>query len=173
MTEPLPRTPEEAMDRWAALSDAERLAAHQDDSYGNCVICKEYVPHTDDESFAVAFPCAVVRLAALSEAVPEERRETAARAGECRHCPVLSHTTEWHEAHYSYPRRAAAPLTDAPSELDAATLTIAREDIEQAVQQARIPGDWACAECHPQSNILIDGFQCWYHRLAARLGDRP
>jgi hypothetical protein len=58
-----PRTAEEAMEWWAALSDAERFAAHQDDSYGSCTICKEYVPYTDDESFAVRFPCAVVQLA--------------------------------------------------------------------------------------------------------------
>lgn len=28
-------------------------------------------------------------------------------------------------------------------------------------------GDWACVECHPNSDILIDGFQCTYHRAKA------
>jgi hypothetical protein len=35
---------------------------HEDDSYGNCTICREYVPHTDDETVLVAWPCATVRL---------------------------------------------------------------------------------------------------------------
>ena len=49
--------------------------AHEDDSYGACVICYEYQPHTDMEYNKVAWPCAVVRaresaetLAALREA---------------------------------------------------------------------------------------------------------
>jgi hypothetical protein len=24
-------------------------------------------------------------------------------------------------------------------------------------------GDWACQECHPSSDLLINGFQCAYH----------
>lgn len=56
------------MERWQALSDEERFAEHQDDSYGGCTICREYVPYTDDESFGVAFPCPVVRLAKVAEA---------------------------------------------------------------------------------------------------------
>jgi hypothetical protein len=39
---------------------------HEDDSYGACVICREYRPHTDEEFNLVRFPCAVVRLAALA-----------------------------------------------------------------------------------------------------------
>jgi len=28
-------------------------------------------------------------------------------------------------------------------------------------------GDWACVECHANSNILVDGFRCAYHRAKA------
>ena len=38
---------------------------HADDSYGACVICREYVPHTDDETVGVAWPCPTVRLERL------------------------------------------------------------------------------------------------------------
>jgi hypothetical protein len=48
---------------------------HEDDSYGACTICREWVPHTEDEYVTVPFPCAVVRadkaeaaLAALADA---------------------------------------------------------------------------------------------------------
>lgn len=34
---------------------------HEDDSYGDCVRCYEYVPHTDAEFRKVAWPCAVYR----------------------------------------------------------------------------------------------------------------
>lgn len=37
-------------------------AGHADDSYGGCVICREYVPHTDDEYIQVRFPCPAYRL---------------------------------------------------------------------------------------------------------------
>ena len=35
---------------------------HQDDSYGACVICRWYRPHTDDEWTLVPYPCAVALL---------------------------------------------------------------------------------------------------------------
>ena len=35
---------------------------HEDDSYGACVVCREYIPHTDDETRLVPFPCAVALL---------------------------------------------------------------------------------------------------------------
>lgn len=34
---------------------------HQDDSYGGCVICHWYRPHTDEEFIKVPYPCAVAR----------------------------------------------------------------------------------------------------------------
>ncbi len=46
------------------LTEAGR---HADDGYGQCTICREYVPHTDDEVMSVPFPCAVVRLDAERE----------------------------------------------------------------------------------------------------------
>lgn len=35
---------------------------HEDDSYGACVLCREYVPHTDDETVLVNWPCPSERL---------------------------------------------------------------------------------------------------------------
>jgi hypothetical protein len=32
---------------------------HEDDSYGDCTTCREWVHHTEDEYRHVAFPCAV------------------------------------------------------------------------------------------------------------------
>ena len=40
---------------------------HVDDSYGGCVICRLYIPHTDDETRMVSYPCAVVREAELKQ----------------------------------------------------------------------------------------------------------
>lgn len=37
--------------------------AHEDDSYGQCVVCRVYVPHTDEEYLTEPFPCPTVRLA--------------------------------------------------------------------------------------------------------------
>lgn len=31
-------------------------------------------------------------------------------------------------------------------------------------------GDWACVECKPHSDMLIDGFQCAYHKGKEFLG---
>jgi hypothetical protein len=45
---------------------------HEDDSYGACTICREWVPHTEDEYVTVPFPCAVVR-ADKAEAALAER----------------------------------------------------------------------------------------------------
>jgi hypothetical protein len=45
------------------------LAAHKDDSYGCCVICREWVPGTDEDMVTVQWPCAVVRIAALRAAL--------------------------------------------------------------------------------------------------------
>ena len=32
------------------------------------------------------------------------------------------------------------------------------------------PGDWACVECHPDSEILKEGFRCAYHDAIAITG---
>jgi hypothetical protein len=37
-------------------------AGHEDDSYGACVKCREYVSHTEEDYRHVAFPCPTVRL---------------------------------------------------------------------------------------------------------------
>ena len=33
--------------------------------------------------------------------------------------------------------------------------------------------DWACKQCHPESDILIDGFVCVYHEALASLETHP
>lgn len=45
---------------------------HIDDSYGACVVCREWVPNTDDEYRLVPWPCPTVRLARLTN--PEADR---------------------------------------------------------------------------------------------------
>jgi hypothetical protein len=58
--------------------------AHEDDSYGQCVVCRVYVPHTDGEYLKEPFPCPTVRLdrppeplddLAMQEALLEARTE--------------------------------------------------------------------------------------------------
>lgn len=39
---------------------------HEDDSYGDCVTCREYIHHTEDEMRHVAWPCPPHRLAAFA-----------------------------------------------------------------------------------------------------------
>lgn len=38
-----------------------------------------------------------------------------------------------------------------------------REALIGAFRQGKKPGDHACKQCHPFSEILIEGFQCWWH----------
>ena len=35
---------------------------HEDDSYGSCVLCRQYVPHTDEDYTLVPWPCPTARL---------------------------------------------------------------------------------------------------------------
>jgi hypothetical protein len=44
---------------------------HEDDSYGGCVICCTYIPHTDGEYEGVSFPCPTVLLARAEERLRE------------------------------------------------------------------------------------------------------
>lgn len=46
-------------------------ADHVDDSYGTCVVCRLWVPHTDDETVGVPWPCPA---AALSDAEADAER---------------------------------------------------------------------------------------------------
>lgn len=48
-------------------------ALHEDDSYGGCVICRVAVPHTDDDTRPMPFPCAIVREAQDTAASSERR----------------------------------------------------------------------------------------------------
>lgn len=48
------------------------LSDHTEDSYGNCLVCRERVPETDSEWTTVAWPCPVLRIAAAEA----ERDET-------------------------------------------------------------------------------------------------
>lgn len=34
--------------------------------------------------------------------------------------------------------------------------------------QREAPGDWACKECRPTSDMLIEGFQCVFHLAQTR-----
>lgn len=47
---------------------------HVDDSYGGCVTCMEYVPHTDDDYERVAFPCPASKVPDYKSAVDLLRR---------------------------------------------------------------------------------------------------
>ena len=47
--------------------DVSDPAEHLDDSYGGCVICRYYIPHTDDEYVSVPYPCPTVRLSGLQQ----------------------------------------------------------------------------------------------------------
>lgn len=38
------------------------------------------------------------------------------------------------------------------------------KSIVGAYRQARTPGDAACSRCLPYSELLIDGFVCWWHQ---------
>lgn len=33
--------------------------------------------------------------------------------------------------------------------------------------------DWACVECRPDSDMLVEGFRCAYHRARALTGSKP
>ena len=62
--------------------------------------------------------------------------------------------------------RAALAATPAPP---------AEIDVERQRQWAKwitevgehLGPDWACAECKPESDMLVSGFQCVYHEAAA------
>ena len=30
-------------------------------------------------------------------------------------------------------------------------------------------GDWACVDCRPESDVLVEGFRCMVHEARARL----
>jgi hypothetical protein len=38
---------------------------------------------------------------------------------------------------------------------------------------ATLGPDWACAECRPESDVLVDGFVCCYHEARAALEPTP
>lgn len=40
-------------------------------------------------------------------------------------------------------------------------------------KRASMPGDWACAKCRPESDIIKSGFECYWHRAEAFLCQQP
>lgn len=42
-----------------------------------------------------------------------------------------------------------------------------------SMNSERFTGDHACAQCHPRSEIIVDGFECGYHLALRILGDGP
>ena len=56
--------PARLSDEECAICGPHRHDEHADDSYGSCVLCRKYVPHTDDDTVKVAWPCPAARLAA-------------------------------------------------------------------------------------------------------------
>ena len=66
-------------------------AWHQDDGHGGCVICLFYIPHTDDTTERVRWPCAVVREAeARAEGAAAEADTNTTRLREW----IADHRTE-------------------------------------------------------------------------------
>ncbi len=45
------------------------------------------------------------------------------------------------------------------------------EQIERS--EIRLPADWACKECRPDSDMLLEGFQCGYHAVRAATEPAP
>jgi hypothetical protein len=118
MTEPRPLT---------CRSDNAPLEAHVDDSYGACVICHEYVPHTDAGYITVAWPCPPVRLAARRDAVSVQELARALR--EVLTMPVIGKY-----ALYSYGEAASAILAamerDRLTDAEMARAAMARPEYE-------------------------------------------
>lgn len=76
------------------------MSTHEDDSYGGCTICREYVPNTDNEIIVVPFPCPAVRLrgsgdGGLDVAAPDLRFAKALTEYGVHHgdCPLDSWST--------------------------------------------------------------------------------
>jgi hypothetical protein len=66
--------------------------------------------------------------------------------------------------------RGGLSLRQLPDSRDVEVFARARFEqlLAKAVKYARIhepPGDWACVECRPHSDMLIAGFQCAIHAL--------
>jgi hypothetical protein len=67
-----------------------------------------------------------------------------------------------HQANYSIAR--AAKLVEQGATIESLNLRLARlvEELRKH-KLAQINKDWACAECHPESDMLVAGFKCSYH----------
>ena len=65
---------------------------HEDDSYGSCVTCREYIHHTEDEWRMVPFPCAVVR---EQRAAAAERERLRKKAGTSRTAANIGVFLDW------------------------------------------------------------------------------
>lgn len=122
---------------------------HVDDSYGACVVCREYVPHTDDETTAVAFPCAPVRLrAALAPRPPETADPCPCGRGERGHAPVRERETA--DAGALDARGVPAGSPEAVADLERRypqTVAAIRDatsglDVAWAEAEARLPKGW-------------------------------
>jgi hypothetical protein len=76
--------------------------------------------------------------------------ETMATTAE--HCPIKA-AAKWLRIQHNIIDRLA---------LRGPTIDVLVKHILMSRREAA-DGDWACAECHPNSDMLVSGFQCGYH----------
>lgn len=68
------------------------------------------------------------------------------------------------EASYAQVARLVDERDVGKATIESLNLRVARlvEALRKS-EPAQVTKDWACVECHPESDCIVDGFKCWYH----------